>query len=572
MSLRSRLLVAFLIVVLVPVALLALGLRKSMRDSLSDLYRTRLDAVAAGIGEYLRFESEGIDRRLESLARAIVSDARFRAAVAGNPIERQYLLEYASGAMELAGLGMLQIQDDQGRIISSGHFRNEHGRVDPPYFRAIAAAKDQIALVEARSPDGAFLALARAREFDIGGRAFSIVGGVVVDRAFLTRLVRDTEVISLIQPEGRITSRASEAATPAPAPDDVYVSGRSVPLLRVRAGSSLEPEEAQFQVSQSLSPVEDLLRSTDSWFVTTAAVTALAALLISVWVSSRISRPISELADKTAVLDLDRLDVQFDEGTDEVGRLSRVLRDLSERLRVSTVRIREAERRATIGDLSRQINHDIKNGLIPMRNVLRHLTQVARDEPAALPAVLAERQQTIESSVSYLETLATNYERLTPRGDRRDCDVNDLVSDVLRGARGHEHVHFQMDLASDLPRLSGDPIALRRILENLVTNAVDALPAASGRVVVSTALSKRDDEQPAIRIAVADTGRGMTPEEQALMLKDFYTTKKGGSGLGLSIVRRLVMDLHGTLRVESEVGKGTRMTVELPAARSSPQR
>src|SRR5258705_205626 len=87
----------------------------------------------------------------------------------------------------------------------------------------------------------------------------------------------------------------------------------------------------------------------------------VAGVLAGVWVSSRISGPLAALAEKTAVLDLDRLDVDFDPGTDEVGRLSRLLGDLAARLRTSTARVREAERRATVGELARQINHDIKN-------------------------------------------------------------------------------------------------------------------------------------------------------------------------------------------------------------------
>ena len=131
------------------------------------------------------------------------------------------------------------------------------------------------------------------------------------------------------------------------------------------------------------------------------------------------------------MLDLDRLDIEFDPGTDEVGRLSRLLGDLVARLRTSTVRVREAERRATVGELARQINHDVKNGLIPLRNVMRHLAQVERDEPGALAAVFAERRHTVDSSLAYLETLATSYQRLSPPLSRRECDLNALITDVV---------------------------------------------------------------------------------------------------------------------------------------------
>jgi signal transduction histidine kinase len=308
-----------------------------------------------------------------------------------------------------------------------------------------------------------------------------------------------------------------------------------------------------------------LLRGADVWFLLTAAAAGGTALLLAVWVSSRISRPLADLADKTAVLDLDRLDVDFDAGTDEVGRLSRLLGDLAARLRTSTARVREAERRATVGDLARQINHDIKNGLIPLRNVMRHLAQVERDAPAALPAVFAERRNTLDSSIAYLETLATSYQRLSPPPERRECDLNALITDVVRAAQAHEHVEFGTDL-SNVPPVVGDPVAFRRILENLMANAVTSLQSKPGRVTVSTQVVGRDGDVPAIRVTVADTGRGMSADEAARIFDDFYTTNEGGTGLGLSIVRRLVMDFHGTIAVESAPGTGTRVIIDIPAA------
>jgi signal transduction histidine kinase len=70
---------------------------------------------------------------------------------------------------------------------------------------------------------------------------------------------------------------------------------------------------------------------------------------------------------------------------------------------------------------------------------------------------------------------------------------------------------------------------------------------------------------PAVRVTVADTGRGVSADEAGRIFNDFYTTKPGGTGLGLSIVRRLVMDLHGTLSVDSAPGRGTRVIIDIPA-------
>jgi signal transduction histidine kinase len=561
MSLRTRLLLAFTAVVLIPIALLAFGLRQEVVKHLSTEYQLRVDGTVEIIREDLARESAAIADRLASLESALLNDNRFRlAAVANIDSERAYLLDYAGTAMRLTGLSMLQIQDSDDRIISSGHFRNEHGRAEPGLASALQSVRG-VALVTTRGAEREFLALARAESLVLGGRTFTIVGGVAVDNAFLARLVRDRViVVSLRYPGG-------ELSTVPPKPDmtdDSAVGELQLPVIRTGAGAPLEVVQARLEVIQPRTPLRALLRGADSWLLATAAGTGVTALLLAVFVSSRISGPLSALAEKTAVLDLDRLDVDFDPGTDEVGRLSRLLGDLAARLRTSTARVREAERRATVGELARQVNHDIKNGLIPLRNVMRHLAQVEREEPGALPAVFAERRPTLDSSIAYLETLAASYQRLSPPSDQRECDLNALIVDVVGAARGYEHVEFGADLPN-VPAVMADPVALRRILENLIANAVDSLESKPGRITVSTQVVHRDGGLPAVRVTVADTGRGVSADEAGRIFNDFYTTKPGGTGLGLSIVRRLVMDLHGTLSVDSAPGRGTRVIIDIPA-------
>jgi signal transduction histidine kinase len=561
MSLRTRLLLAFAAIVLIPIALLAFGLRQEMTKRLSQEYQRRVDTVVDVIREDLARESAAIAERLASLETAVLSDNRLRSAtVAGDESQRDYLLDYAGTAMRLIGLSMLQLQDADGRILSSGHFRNEHGRAEPGLAPALSSARGP-AFVTARGPEHEFLALARAESLVMGGRTFALVGGVAVNEAFLARLARDRAIaVSLRYPGGELSTARLKPIDG----DDSIVGELQVPVIRGRGEAPPEVVQARLAVTQPLTPLRTLLRSADSWFLTTAAGTALAALVLAVWVSSRISGRLAALADKTAVLDLDRLDVDFDPGTDEVGHLSRLLGDLAARLRTSTARVREAERRATVGELARQINHDIKNGLIPLRNVMRHLAQVERNEPAMLPMVFAERRQTVESSIAYLETLATSYQRLSPPLTRRECDVNALVTEVVRAAQSHDHVELGTEL-STLPRVLGDPVAFRRILENLLANAVDSLDDNRGRITVSTQVIRRNGEAPAVRVTVADTGRGMGDDEARRIFDDFYTTKESGTGLGLSIVRRLVMDLNGTIGVDSAPGSGTRISIDIPA-------
>jgi signal transduction histidine kinase len=569
-------LLAFGVVVLIPLALLAFGLRQEMTRRFSEEYQARVDAVVEIIKEDLQRESNSISQRLVSLKSALVKDNLFRlAAVAGVESEQSYLIDYAGSAMDFAGLAMLQIQDADGVIISSGHFRNEHGRAEPHLATALTKVRDGVALITARVPEGEFLVLARAEPVRIGNRDFTLVGGVNVDSSFLARLARDRAiVVSLEYPGGALSSRSAGQNADALAPrgaqgseavEDSAGSGLDVPLIRAGAEGLVEILSSRLKVTQPLTPLRILQRNVDALFLMTGIGAGAAALMLALWLSSRISKPLADLAAKTAVLDLDRLDIRFEGGSDEVGLLSRLLGDLANRLRTSTARVREAERRATVGDLARQINHDIKNGLIPLRNVIRHLEQVERDQPASLPMVFAERRKTVDSSIAYLETLASSYQKLSPSPARRHCDLNALIRDLVGAAQGRERAEFTMHLQSNLPHVVADPIALRRILENLTTNAVESLESKPGRVHVSTETVERDGELPLVRIVVSDTGRGMTKEEAGLIFNDFYTTKESGTGLGLSIVRRLVMDLNGAIAVESEPGKGTRFVVDIPS-------
>jgi two-component system sensor histidine kinase PilS (NtrC family) len=124
-------------------------------------------------------------------------------------------------------------------------------------------------------------------------------------------------------------------------------------------------------------------------------------------------------------------------------------------------------------------------------------------------------------------------------------------------------VAIRTSLAPSRPSVAGDRLVLRRIVENLVSNAVESFGGSRrGEVTVGT-------EQPApalVRIVIADAGPGMDRAALDHAFDDFHTTKEGGTGLGLSIVRRLVLDLDGALRIETAPGAGTRAIVELPAA------
>ncbi|HEX6964773.1 MAG TPA: HAMP domain-containing sensor histidine kinase [Gemmatimonadaceae bacterium] len=581
MSFRTRLLVALLVVVLVPLLAFAVGLRREMDTRLTAQYQQRVAALVDVIHDDLAQENASIADRLSTLTAALADDNRFRLAALRAPDgERGYLLDYAGRAMRLAGLSMLQIQDSAGRIISSGHFRNEYDRLEPELPQRLAGVERGMAIVQARSPEGPFLVLARMDSLRIAGHRFTVVGGMALDHAALARLARGRDLaVTLVSPAGVLSSDSllernttrwlslagddsSAAARPAAG---FLVADVTIPFLDTRTGAPGAAVPARLVIAHPLAPLLGLRRSIDLWFLASFGVTAVVAILLGVWASARVSRPLVDLADTTASVDLDNLDVRFPgDRDDEIGTLSRLLNAMVRRLKVSASRLRDAERRAAVGELARQVNHDIKNGLTPIRNVVRHLSQVAREQPAELPTVFAERQGTLESSIAYLESLARNYARLSPQLGARPCDVNAVAQQVLRDTQTPPGAELRTRLAERLPPVFGDEVVVRRILENLVGNAIDSLESQAGSVVVSTELRAGDPRRPLVRITVADTGHGMTEQQLNRAFDDFYTTKPSGTGLGLSVVRRLVLDLNGSLHVDTAPGEGTRFVVELP--------
>ena len=282
-------------------------------------------------------------------------------------------------------------------------------------------------------------------------------------------------------------------------------------------------------------------------------------------VANMVSKPLADLAEQTARVDLTNLDVDFSsDRSDEVGQLSDLLSDMVRRLKVSRERLTAAERRATIGDVSRQLTHDIKNGLTPIRNVVTHLSEVAIDEPETMALTFRERQQTLDSSIAYLDALAQNMSGLTPAMRRAPCDLNA----ALRESAHQGHGQVRLDLDDRDPVVQGDPVALRRVFQNLIGNAIDSV-GGSGVVMVTSEVAMDAAGVPTGRATVQDDGPGMTNEQLDRAFAEWYTTKEEGTGLGLPIVRRLVLDLGGKLRVETAPGRGTRVIVELPLASNS---
>lgn len=553
MTFRTRILLACLAVAAVPLLVLAAGARHVVRERLTLQYQERVEQSALAVQAELTRTAAVLDERIRTLVARTTDRPDTRAALLDSE-PGTALLDYAPDAMRLAGLDFMLLLDERGTALSSGHFRNDYGR-DLPWLTGLTTIPGT-AVVEAHRPAGGFTALVRAGSFELGDRSFVLVAGVEVDSTFVSRLTDRTGSLSvtLQRPDGVITGAL-------PLPGDAVTRTIAVPFIR--GDDAAGGDTATWIISQSLAPLHAIIALVDRWFAIALGTALLLAFVIARILATRVTQPLERLARNASRVELTRYDVRLSTSRrDEIGSLSRLLDRMVQRLRAGAQQLRDAERRATVGDMARQVNHDIRNGLLPIRNVIHHLGEVAHESPAELATVFNERAGTLQAGIGYLENLATNYARLTPRTERRPCDVNAII-EALRDTGISDDDRLTLELTRPLQHATADPVALRRVIENLVVNALESLPAGEGRVTVRTAEPQASEDH-RVTITVTDTGAGIPPDAVDRIFDDFYTTKERGTGLGLSIVRRLVTDMGGRIRVQSEPGRGTMFTVDLP--------
>jgi len=579
MNLRGQILIGAIVIAVLPLALAIKLIGSSTEERFTELDTARVTNQLALVRDDLTRQSFAVAAALDALAQTMTDDNRFRLALLNtDPDSDPYLRDFAPRQMSLMNLDMLQIQTAEGRVISSGHFPHSHGTMDPRLPGLLARAPGQQALISARTAEKSFLALGRSRSITLSGRTLHLVGGKLMDAEGLRKLDRDGDLaLAIVWPDGfdatsdQLSRRLDRGLDILEVEyrlrrDGIIVRSEHLPLIW---DGTLD--NAQLLVIHDRAGLHSLLDDLKLQLILVLVFAAVLAIALAMILAGRVSKPLRELAARTENLDLGRLDIDFQsDRKDEVGRLTNLLGEMTARLRTGVAQLRSAEQKATMGEMARQVNHDIRNGITPLRNVMRHLSEVNETEPSQLPVVFGERRETLENGLAYLEELATHYAKMIPGRAPQPCHLAEIVVAVLDDpGTGHE-AKLVNAVPASLPPIMADPVSLRRIFDNLVRNALESLPAGQGMVTVDAAV----DEDPnlgemRILVSVSDTGSGIAPENLDAIFTDFFTTREQGTGLGLSNVRRLIGDCGGSIRVRSELGRGTAFTLSFPLPETS---
>ena len=253
-------------------------------------------------------------------------------------------------------------------------------------------------------------------------------------------------------------------------------------------------------------------------------------------------------------------------GRDEIGQLAGAFNEMTLTLAEQRERLVQTERVAAWRELARRLAHELRNPLFPMQITVENLQRARQLENKQFMEVFNESTATLRAELSNLNAIVGRFSDFakmpTPHFSR--VNVNEALRDAVRlfEAQFHEVgkpiITPEFFLTEPLPEIDADAEMLHRAFQNLVLNALDAMPAGG-------TLSMRTLEHEGnVRIEVSDIGKGLTPEECSRLFTPYYTTKSQGTGLGLAIVQSVVSDHHGTISVVSEEGRGATFRIELP--------
>src|SRR5712692_1706437 len=601
MSFRKKLLLLFAATVLLCVVVISASVYSTIQRSFEQAYQERANAVAAQFRSEFQRRGSDVVRKVESVAagetvQRIALDLNRSATDSG---------EYVSAARTLAGqqqLDFLELVDSRGTILSSAQWQAKFGYPEAAVTSATtpaAAGPAGAFLKREELPDGPTLGLFAVRVARVGEQPLYVIGGERLDQGFLSTLdiPAGTRVLlyqnldakwnpkSLLDLNGpaagvdkiaplvarvRDTQQESKSVihwTSDSADDEVF---HAIPLTgpifnAANQGGASQQLMGVLLVGSSRRPLIELQRQVVSTAMLVGGAGILVAVLASLWFAARVTRPVVSLAEAARRVAAGDLGAKVEvESRDELGELAASFNRMTEDLVQQKDRTLQAERVAAWRELARRMAHELKNPLFPLQVTVENLMRAKQKSPEMFEEVFHEGTATLLAEINNLKTIVGRFSEFSrmPQPQRRPTQVNDVVQTVLRVFHAQlqekNRIAVRTELADVLPEISADPDLLHRALQNLVLNAIDAMPQGGELTIRTGTLGAR------VEISVSDTGSGLTQEECGRLFTPYYTTKQHGTGLGLAIVQSVVSDHGGKISVESTKEKGTTFRIELP--------
>jgi signal transduction histidine kinase len=586
MSLRQKLLLIFSLTVVSAVAAVAWTISLRTRQAFEEADTQRTEVLLTQFRREFQRHADEVSATVERLAD---SDrvARLALDVAQTGDAAPYLMEAAVLARDYE-LDYLEIIARDGTILSSAQWPARFG-----YKEEAATLPNQSAFLkrEELADNVAEVGVFALRRVQNSEPPMYVLGGKRLDRRLLADLYASPETQVLLYPilagqfdpqaligvdgpvkdaerylwlieQARLSGQESHAILYITARRQDSVNATAMPL-KAPDGSVL----AVLVAANSRRALVEVQQHIRAIAYVVAGIGILLTIVASLWITSRLTRPIERLAEAAGEVAAGNWDTQVEvDSHDEVGALASSFNEMTRQLSEQRERLVQSERVASWRELARRLAHELKNPLFPLQLTVENLARARKLPTAEFDEVFEESIQTLSGEVANLKSVIARFSDFSKMPKPQLQEVN-AVEALQRVAALYEPVllrHQPPILLQWTPNpepvmTSADPELLHRALSNLVLNSMDAMPNGG---TLRLGLQRKDDFA---EITISDTGTGMTAEECERLFTPYYTTKQNGTGLGLAIVQAVISDHQGTIRVHSEPGSGSTFVIDLPA-------
>ncbi len=285
------------------------------------------------------------------------------------------------------------------------------------------------------------------------------------------------------------------------------------------------------------------------------------SFILAILLANQISAPIKRLKKATQQIAAGKLDIKNQSDRyDELGELEKAFFKMTTELKTVQSQIIKAQRDAAWKEMAKQVAHEIKNPLTPIKLSIQHLRHAYEDGREDFKTVLHRVSSTVLEQIDTLSRIASEFSNFARMPDRKleILDIHANLQDTISLFAQHKNIFFEPKFDSASSMLIADREELQRVFINIIKNAIQAMNG-SGTIGISTILDGKF-----IKITIADTGHGIPEEIKDHIFEPNFSTKTDGMGLGLSIIKKTIDDISGTISIESTVGKGTKVIIRLP--------
>jgi signal transduction histidine kinase len=591
MSFRTKLLLVVLLTIFASVSVVAYAVTHYTQAAFESLDAERTEALVAQFQKEFAQRGAEIAQQAKNIAEANPTE-RMAIDMSRPNADLSLYVRDAVGTAQEHGLDFVEFVNHDGVLISSAQFPARVGYKND----WVTSVKDwnntAPFLKKEELPDGVAVSLSVVRTNNtVADKSLYIIGGHRLDKNFLASLVLPAGMRALIYtnldpafvPTSLLGEKIDADQAERFAPLVEQLQKQPQPLIRTLEWTR-DPADAEsfhaipltgrnnellgvFFVGSSRRELVLLTRQILKIAGAVAAAALFVGLLVSFWISARITKPVEELAEGAREVASGRWDTRIAvHGRDEIGQLAKAFNEMTQTLAAQKERLVQTERVAAWRELARRLAHELRNPLFPMQITVENLQKARQLDAKQFLEVFHESTATLRAELANLNTIVGRFSDFSKMPAPQFVRVN--LNEALRNAVrlfepqfnevGKPTITPELFLTEPLPDIDADPDLLHRAFQNLVLNALDAMPAG-GTLTLRTL-----EQDGQVRIEVADTGKGLTPEECSRLFTPYYTTKLQGTGLGLAIVQSVVSDHHGNISVTSDEGRGTTFRIDLP--------